>query len=353
MHNKQIHWITLLFILITSCSKSSPHVSLSCEENQVGNNIIKWEVTPQIDGYVRVYAGSSPYNIVEDIPVGMAKIDDQRLVIINNNPTTRPYYSIVFNNESKIIVASRNINIPNVQNFRDLGGYKVYSIDKGGKWGQVYRTGNLDKIDNNGISKLKNLNVKTIVDLRPVSEQNTSPLLTNNFQLYSIPIYCKDSGNLLEKIEKREITRNQIKAHMKEIYTDLVKNNKEQYRQIFDILLDSSNYPIVFQCSTGKEQSGIVAYLLLSTLGVNDETIKVDYRRSNEFLDITEVYTYASSLSNNAQEALTALLLAQDDYIDAAIQEVKSSYGNIEAFMTEGLGLEERDLQKLRSMLLE
>ena len=343
----------ILFLLFTSCSKSSSQISITCEDNQVGKNIIVWETTPIKEGIVRVFAGNSPYNIVEDTPIAMANIGDQRLVIINNNPSVRNFYKVVFNNEERIVVGSRNINIPNVQNFRDLGGYPIHSTKKRTKWGMVYRTGNLDNIDAKGIARLKNLNIKTVIDLRPLNEQKQNQLLDNNFKTISIPVSCRDTEDLINQIGNKEITRKELRAYMQCIYTQLTKENNEQYKQIFDLLLDKANYPIVYQCAAGKRQSGIVSYILLSILNVNEDIIKTDYKRSNNFIDISEAYVYASNLSNNAQEALTALLLTQDEYLDAAIQEVKSSYGNIDSFMTEGLGFTDNDLKKLQSMLLE
>lgn len=217
----------------------------------------------------------------------------------------------------------------------------------------VYRTGNLDNIDAKGIARLKNLNIKTVIDLRPLNEQKQNQLLDNNFKTISIPVSCRDTEDLINQIGNKEITRKELRAYMQCIYTQLTKENNEQYKQIFDLLLDKANYPIVYQCAAGKRQSGIVSYILLSILNVNEDIIKTDYKRSNNFIDISEAYVYASNLSNNAQEALTALLLTQDEYLDAAIQEVKSSYGNIDSFMTEGLGFTDNDLKKLQSMLLE
>ena len=353
MHIKNISWISFIIIIISSCSRSAPHISLGCEENKVGNSIIRWEVTPQLDGYVRVYAGNTPNDIVEDIPVGMANISDQRLVIINNDPTIRQYYSIVFNNEKRIKVASRNINITNVYNFRDLGGYRVYPLDKGGKWGKVYRTGNLDAIDSCGIARLQNLKIKTIVDLRPTKEQNVNGLLKDHFNLISIPIFSKDANQLLALIKQKKINRGELTTYMKSVYTRLIKDYKEEYKEVFKLLLDEKNYPIVFQCAVGKEQSGIVSYLLLSALGINQETIKLDYLRTNSFIDMSGASQYATSLSAGGQEALTALLLAQEEYLDAAIHEIESSYGDVNSFIIEGLGIANSELEKLRTMLLE
>ena len=353
MHIKKLSWLSFIIIILSSCSKSSPHISIGCEENKVGNSIIKWEITPQMDGFVRVYAGNSPYDVNENIPVGMANISDQRLVIINNDPTIRQYYSVIFNNEKRIKVASRNINITNVYNFRDLGGYRVYPLDKGGKWGQVYRTGNLDTIEPCGVARLKNLNIKTIVDLRPAQEHKESDLLKEHFNLVSIPIFSKDANQLLSLIKQRKINRDELTTYMKSVYTHLIRDYKEQYKQVFELLLDKNNYPIVFQCAVGKEQSGIVSYLLLSALGVNQETVKLDYLRTNSFIDMSGASKYATSLSVSGQEALTALLLAQEEYLDAAIHEIKSSYGDVNSFLEDGLGIANSELEKLRTMLLE
>lgn len=51
------------------------------------------------------------------------------MTIITEDPSQRYYYMMVFNNKYRVRVATRNVNIPGVQNFRDLGGYK--STDTG------------------------------------------------------------------------------------------------------------------------------------------------------------------------------------------------------------------------------
>ena len=40
-------------------------------------------------------------------------------------------------------------------------------------------------------------------------------------------------------------------------------------------------HPVVFHCAAGKERTGILAGLLLSALGVSDETIMEDYELTN------------------------------------------------------------------------
>lgn len=353
MHTKLYFWAALFIAFLPSCSKSETQISISCEENQVGNNILKWETTPRKEGIVRVYAGTSPYNIQTTYPIAETKISDQKMVIINNNPLVRSFYSVVFNNETQIIVGSRNINLPNVENFRDLGGYESLAEKKKIKWGQLYRTGKLDKINSKGISRLKSLGIKTIIDLRSNEDITENDLLSKSFHIVQIPIATKDTKGLLQEVLDRSISRNKLKNFMKEVYINIALNNNVEFQKIFKILLDESNYPIVFQCESGKRQVGVLSAYILSALGVHQDIIMADYTRSNDYIDMTEASSYASDLPNSAQEALTALVLAQRDYLEAAIQEVKSSYGNIDSFLKEGLGLSKEDIGKLRSMLLE
>ena len=51
---------------------------------------------------------------------------------------------MVFNNKYRIKVATRNINIPGIQNFRDLGGYESADTGKSLRWGMIYRSAQID-----------------------------------------------------------------------------------------------------------------------------------------------------------------------------------------------------------------
>ena len=53
--------------------------------------------------------------------------------------------------------------------------------------------------------------------------------------------------------------------------------------ELFHILTDESNYPIIFHCSHGVHRTGTAAALILNSLGVPWATIKEDYMLSNEY----------------------------------------------------------------------
>ena len=165
MYKNLLSWLTILLGL-SSCSGTSPAISVVCEENNVGNSVIKWETAPLLKGQVQVYASTSPTLIPEESPVAMSNISDGKMTIITEDPSQRYYYMMVFNNKYRVRVATRNVNIPGVQNFRDLGGYKSTDTGKMISWGMLYRSAQIDSISPGSRRELKNMGIRTIIDLR-------------------------------------------------------------------------------------------------------------------------------------------------------------------------------------------
>ena len=93
MYKNLFNLLTILLIL-PSCTDMSPNISVVCEENNIGNCILKWETTPLIKGQVKVYTSDNPEFIPEDNPVAMANISDARMTIVTNDPSRRSYYML-------------------------------------------------------------------------------------------------------------------------------------------------------------------------------------------------------------------------------------------------------------------
>lgn len=187
MYKNLFNLLTILLIL-PSCTDMSPNISVVCEENNIGNCILKWETTPLIKGQVKVYASDNPEFIPEDNPVAMANISDARITIVTNDPSKRSYYTMVFNDKYRVKVAPRNVNMPGIQNFRDLGGYKS-ATGKHVRWGKLYRSAQIDSLNCFAFRKLQNLGIKTILDLRSESElHNTPPLQKDSMWCISLSV---------------------------------------------------------------------------------------------------------------------------------------------------------------------
>lgn len=346
--------LVCLIPVISGCSKNKPHISMICEENEVGNNIIKWEISPRMLGKVKVYASDNPNNFKESQPVALSDIKDQQLTIITDNPLERKYYLALFNNNYPTKVAARHIKIHKVQNFRDLGGYTSYRLKKHIKWGMIYRSGDLSASNRCSLKQLKNLKVKTILDLRDMTGYpSRNQKLQHKFNIKRIPINVGNLRKILTKLEKNKIHKSEVEGYIKQMNIDVINNSQSEIKKIFEVLLEEDNYPLVIESSIGKEKVGIITALVLGALKINESTIINDYLLTNRCFNILKTTEFGYKLPTISQEAITSLFSAQESFIKAPLKELKSNYGGIESYLEKQINLTPDKLKTLQSILLE
>ena len=59
------------------------------------------------------------------------------MTVITTDPTQRYYYMLVFGDKYRVKIATRNINIPGIQNFRDLGAIRPILPKRKVHWGHA------------------------------------------------------------------------------------------------------------------------------------------------------------------------------------------------------------------------
>jgi protein tyrosine/serine phosphatase len=63
----------------------------------------------------------------------------------------------------------------------------------------------------------------------------------------------------------------------KKAYYDILTNGGPAYKAIFTHIRDSPTEPFIIHCTAGKDRTGVVGALILSLVGVDQNTIATEY----------------------------------------------------------------------------
>jgi len=256
-------------------------------------------------------------------------------------------------------------------NFRDLGGYKT-ADGRTVKKGVVFRSGELPRLTDDDVAKLRELGVKTVVNFLTDTEtkargQNRLP---KGVEMIRLPLAGGEdggAGGLAGAVLKARQTADFSKVPVElnaDIHRLIIREADEQYAALLRHLADSKKRPLVFHCSHGVHRTGTASAVLLSALGVPWETVRKDYLLSNHCRK-EEVARRLEQLRQQAAKKqnippdqvdmtnIKAFYILDPSYIDASLEEAVKRHGSMEKYIRQGLGIEDEVIEKLRGELLE
>lgn len=264
------------------------------------------------------------------------------------------------------------IGLEGQPNFRDLGGYKT-SDGRTLREGLLFRSGELPRTTDADLETLERLGVRTVVNFLTEGEiEYRGPdRLPAGVREISLPITgdingIPDAANKLVEARKSGDFRSFPPEFNPLIHEELVGGMADpQYTQLFEILSDESNYPVVFHCSHGIHRTGTAAALVLTALGVPWEIVREDYLRSNKtraaevsprMEELNELATAIEMTPGERAEnaaAIEAFYLLEPAYIDASRAKAEERFGGLDGYIGKGLNQSPAELEKLRMLLLE
>lgn len=348
---KRIVYPVLALFLFSYCAEDKPDIQVACEMTSSGNYLIKWETFPPMEGTVRIYESESPdsFNIstpISELPINRGFVDVLAIRHLN-----RSYFKLIFEKKYSLITSERVVQIPSLFNFRDLGGY-YNTQNKQIRWGKLYRSRDFSEISPKGIEFIKNLKVKTTIDLRTESDHIRYPNRYSTPLVHQYPLKGNPPNVFAHKILSEEMKRGDVLVSLQDVFYYLLQNNSNYYTQMFDILLEESNYPIVISCSVGKDRTGVASALILAALDVDRETIINDFLMTNDLINYNKQFPNASLFDSNIQETMTALYSAHQEMITYTFDQIVKQYGSLDQYFEEELLLTRKKRDKLKEILL-
>jgi protein-tyrosine phosphatase len=203
------------------------------------------------------------------------------------------------------ISENRQLPLAGGCNFRDLGGYATKD-GRRVKWHSLYRSGAMDRLSDAHFAQLRTLGLRTICDFRSQDERTNAP--TSWERLEGVRYWSRDYhhgiGDLNRLLAADTITLAGDRAVMSDIYRRLPLEQEAAYRELF-AMLARGELPLLFNCSAGKDRTGLAAALVLTALGVPYDLIVEDYELSNVAFDCrASASQHGLRLSSNVIDAL-------------------------------------------------
>jgi protein-tyrosine phosphatase len=258
----------------------------------------------------------------------------------------------------------RVIHIPGTRNLRDLGGYETED-GRRIKWRRIFRSGALGPLSDDGRASFSALGIRTICDLRTSTEREREPFAFQG--LVAGEAYLSwDYDTVYEwrKAFEREPTPSSAREVMFALYEELPNRFADRFRSVFSRLAQDDT-PLLFNCSAGKDRTGITAALILLALGVPRQTVIEDYAMSDKVVDFEHEVVRPRLESGESMAAgfamiaslspeLRAPLLASDPaYLDHALTSIDQRHGSVSAFLENVSHIDADTIAAMRAHLLE
>ena len=269
--------------------------------------------------------------------------------------------------ENVVTMESQTLGLEKVENARQLGGY--YTEDgRRVKENMLLRSGKLINATEDDIAKLTDTyHLGTIVDLRTTSEIEQAPNPTiDGVEDIHVPILDEDSHSAaMTNIYGSDpvdaligmATDGTLSDDMY-ITTINSESAKKGFAEFFQILLDNEEgKAVLWHCTGGKDRTGTAAVLLLSALGVDEDTILDDFALTNEFFKGKIDYMGAEAAKKTDDQEIIdgvrTLTGVSRDFMKKMIDSLTDEYGSVENFIIEELNVSKDDIVKLQDMYLE
>ncbi|MCL1854113.1 MAG: tyrosine-protein phosphatase [Clostridia bacterium] len=234
------------------------------------------------------------------------------------------------------------------RNLRDLGGYPT--IDgKRTRMGQFLRSDSPASLTLSDCERLYQYGVRTQVDLRSALECRLNPSPLDGYRdmaYHNVQLLDSLSGNsgsdgphMLEMPDT-----------MAPVYMHLLAHAKPGLTEALRLMLRLPEGCALFNCTAGKDRTGVVALLLLKAARCPDEVIIADYAASygNIQKDLDKIIDL---YRQNGTPLNPSLLRSDPELMEQTLQAFDREYGAIENWMALA-GFSDQELDALRTKLV-
>ncbi|WP_330329892.1 tyrosine-protein phosphatase [Streptomyces sp. NBC_00536] len=298
---------------------------------------------------------------VGTLPVGAAYAAPTATARHQQHPYPYPYPY-----QQQLAETIRQIPLQGAVNVRDIGGYRTLL---GGqvRQGLVYRSDALSKLTDADLTTVSGLGLTKVVDFRiPMelqydgADRLPAGLTPTSRQVSDLGLYGTLVGAIAtgDPVKQEQILGGgRAEAYMRDIYRTFVTSpdSRAQFAATLREIADGAQGPLLYHCTSGKDRTGWMSYVLLRALAVPQPTAERDYLASNTFRAAYDAQVRAGLKQSGRMQNPDLLIPLQEvrqDYLDSATAQLEADYGSFYGYLTDGLGLDLKTLAKLQTKLV-
>lgn len=251
-----------------------------------------------------------------------------------------------------------------VRNFRDVGGLPTMD-GRRVRYGVLFRSGHLAHATEQDTAFLTSLNLHTIYDFRNAADQR---LDGQDVELPGVRNVNMPLSDPADGAEFWRVVRTGGVAELRPLLADgkaaqrmidnyremVVQRTPEHSRVLRELATDA--VPALMHCAAGKDRAGLSIAVTLLALGVERDAIVADYLKSNaphRRYKVRRAGPGDGLYTPEVMDLISPLFDAREEYLLAAFDTVQETWGGVDAYLEQGLGLTPELREGLRERLLD
>ena len=246
------------------------------------------------------------------------------------------------------MVLSRHLPARGAYNIRDLSGYKSAS---GGTipWRRFLRSDSLHRLEKGETHRLHGVGLNKVIDLRTPAEISEKPNSFSNFaevEFLNLPLFDDLSPSALSK------TRRPGDDPLLSFYMAALDTRGSAIRSILSEIAAVERGAVLFNCTAGKDRTGIIAALLLGLADVSQDQIVADYALTAELIpDLVTEFLALSRARGGDTESYARLLRSPAATMARTLEKIETRHGSIPGYL-KSIGMPAPEIDLLRAKLL-
>ena len=248
-------------------------------------------------------------------------------------------------------------------NFRDLGGIKTSNgktiISK-----RLLRSAQPVNLLGTDIAKLKEHNLKAVIDFRTAREATKAPVGAIEGVTYAhLDIMGKGTAYAADPNHwDKLLCENPRRADMQfvETYKEIAvsESSRKGYGEFIRACAGLTSGATLFHCAAGKDRTGLAAAIILRLLGVSIKDIYADYLETMKYQE----KLCANNLAVAKERGMTEQQIAsmkiimggvKKELLATAFATAEEVYGSFDNYVRDGLNVSQEEVARIKDLYLE